>query len=109
MRARPCAADSAEAALTVVSDLYTLHGSFLTICSRRPERFCGTEQATGHGMGMAFAVHRGTATCILSANLDAGELVDDFAGSMFHYRLELPPQMQLTCAADRSYRRVFTS
>ena len=63
MRARPCAADSAEAALTVVSDLYTLHGSFLTICSKWPKRFCGTEQATDPRM--AFAVHRGTATCIL--------------------------------------------
>jgi hypothetical protein len=63
MRARPCAADSAEAALIVVSVLYSLHGSFLTICSKWPKRFCGTEQATGPHM--AFAVHRGTATCIL--------------------------------------------
>ena len=63
MRARPCAADSAEAALTVVSDLYTLNGSFLTICSKWPKRFCGTEQVTGPRM--AFAVHRVMATCIL--------------------------------------------
>ena len=63
MRARPCAADSAEAALIVVSDSYTLHGSFLMICSKWPKRFCGTEQATDPRM--AFAVHRGTATCIL--------------------------------------------
>jgi len=63
MRARPCAADSAEAALTVVSDSYTLHGSFLMICSKWPKRFCGTEQATGPRI--TFALHRGTATCIL--------------------------------------------
>jgi hypothetical protein len=34
MRARPCAADSAEAAIIVVSDLYILLTSFLTICSK---------------------------------------------------------------------------
>jgi hypothetical protein len=63
LRARPCAADSAEAALIVVSDLCPLCGSFLTICRKWPERFCGTERATG--TRMAFAVLRGTATCIL--------------------------------------------
>jgi hypothetical protein len=63
MRARPCAADSAEAALIVVSYFCTLHGSFLTICSKWPKRFYGTEQATGPRI--AFALHRGTATCIL--------------------------------------------
>ena len=68
LRARPCAADSAEAALIVVSDLYTLHASFptiqiVTIGSKWPKRFCGTEPATGRRI--AFALHRGTATCIL--------------------------------------------
>ena len=47
MRARPCAADSAEAALIVVSDVHTFPASFLTICSKWPKRFCGTEPATG--------------------------------------------------------------
>ena len=64
MRARPCAADSAEAALTVVSDLYTLHGSFLTICSKWPKRFCGTGPVMVISR-VAFTLHRGTATCIL--------------------------------------------
>ena len=68
MRARPCAAHSAEAALIVVSDLYALHASFatsqvVTIGSKWPTRFCGAEAASS--FRAAFAAHRGTATCTL--------------------------------------------
>ena len=66
MRARPC--DSAEAALIVVSDLYALHASFptikvVTIGIKCPKRFCGREAASS--CRVAFAVHRGMATCML--------------------------------------------
>lgn len=66
MRARPCAADTAEAALIVVrrhfGNLYTFSCNtlFPTIRSKWPNHFCGTEHTMGQAT--AFAVHRGTAT-----------------------------------------------
>jgi hypothetical protein len=82
MRARPCAADSAEAALIVVSDLYTLPAS----CTLIPNDWQQVAKAFLRGRASDGVTHSirvaswdGDVYSIAAA-LDAGELVDDFRG-----------------------------
>ncbi len=81
MRARPCAADSAEAALIVVSDFARIipNDSSCNNWQQVAKAFLRDRGSDGLSRSIRGASWDGDVYSIAAA-LDAGELVDDFAG-----------------------------
>jgi hypothetical protein len=81
MRARPCAADSAEAALIVVSDFarFIPNDSSCNNWQQVAKSFLRDRGSDGLSRSIRGASWDGDVSSIAAA-LDAGELVDDFAG-----------------------------